>query len=102
MELTDIFSDQPISGIKKRLPLYEYVEQDGEAGGPKILSGRVQVGKRRYPFRNTQIWEEEKVKRISLREHNPPAPERISELMKELEGYRAKEGHKETMVTAGL
>ena len=102
VELKYIFSDQPISGIKKRLPLYEYVEQDGGAGGPKILSGRVQVGKRRYPFRNTQIWEEEKVKRISLREHNPPAPERISELMKELEGYRAKEGHKETMVTAGL
>lgn len=102
VELTDIFSDQPISGIRKRLPLYEYLAQDGGAGGPKILSGRVQVGKRRYPFRNTQIWEEEKVKRISLREHNPPAPERIAELMKELEGYRAKEDHKETMVTAGL
>lgn len=102
VELTDIFSDQPISGIRKRLPLYEYLVQDGGAGGPKILSGRVQVGKRRYPFRNTQIWEEEKVKRISLREHNPPAPERIAELMKELEGYRAKEDHKETMVTAGL
>ena len=102
MELTDIFSDQPIGGIKKRLPLYESMERDGGMGTREILLGKVQAGRRRYPYRNVQIWEEEKVKRISLREHNPSAPERIPELMRDLENYRGRESRKETMITAGL
>ena len=102
MELTDIFSDQPVSEIRKRLPLYEGMEEDNGAYSQKILQGKVQIGKKRFSFRNNQIWEEEKVKRISLREHNPSAPEHIAGLMKDLESYRSREEHADAIITAGL
>lgn len=102
VELTDIFGDQPVSEIKKRLPVYEYMGEDGGLCAQQILQGKVQIGKKRFPFRSNQIWEEEKVKRISLREHNPSAPERIAGLMQDLENYRSKEGHADAVITAGL
>lgn len=101
-ELTDIFSDQPVSEIKKRLPLYEAMEENDGVYAQKILQGKVQIGKKRFPFRNNQIWEEEKVKRISLREHNPSAPEHIAGLMQDLENYRNREEHADAIITAGL
>ena len=38
-------------------------------------------------FREKQKWEETQIKRVSIRGYNPPAPERISELMLDLYNY---------------
>lgn len=101
-ELTDIFSDQPVNEIKKRLPLYEYMERNDGPCAQEILLGKVQIGKKRFSYRSNQIWEEEKVKRISLREHNPSSPERIAELMNDLENYRSGNDQSDAIIMAGL
>ena len=51
----------------------------------EILLGKVK-GKNQK-FREKQKWEETQIKRVSIRGYNPPAPERISELMLDLYNY---------------
>lgn len=55
VELTDIFSDQPVSEIKKRLPLYEHMEKNDGPRVQEILLGRYKSGRSGIPIEVTKF-----------------------------------------------
>lgn len=101
-ELPDRFSNQPANEIKEKMLIYSFREKDNSPSVRKILQGRAQAGGKSYEYRSVQIWEDKEVKRVSLREHNPPAPKHIPELMKGLEEYSVRKDIPDPIIHAGL
>lgn len=115
--LEDIFSLRMSETVSARMDLYNALEQRGKAVRESALLEDILLGTVRaqghskfyhgkfyhaYPFRKSQIWEEESARKISLREHNPPMPERIPDLMMRLDMYRRTEDRMDVMVLAAL
>lgn len=107
IELTDAFGPRMSETVSAGMNFYDSMEQRKEAASDDtfledILLGTVKMQGHSFRFRKNQIWEESNVRRISLREHNPPAPDRISNLMIQLDNYRRKENGADAMVQAAL
>lgn len=102
IKLEDKFSNQPLNEIKGKMALYSSLEKETALGSQKILQGEAKIGKRNFVYRKKQIWEDKEVKRVSLREHNPPSPERVPELMKALMEFAGKKSAVDPVIRAGL
>lgn len=102
IELADIFGFHVKDEISSKLEFYNAMGDNGSFTCMDILMGMVQIQKKAYRFRKHQIWEESSVRRISLREHNPPVPERVIDLMMDLDDYRRKETKADAIVRAAL
>ncbi|MCM1186029.1 MAG: Fic family protein [Lachnoclostridium sp.] len=102
VELSDIFGFRTTNEISGKLEFYGAMGDKDSFTCMDILMGMVEIQKKPYRFRKHQIWEESSVRRISLREHNPPAPERIMDLMMDLDDYRRRETEADMMVRAAL
>lgn len=102
MELADKFSNQPINEIKEKVAFYSSLEKGNGLSSQKILQGAVKMGEEIFTYRKKQIWEDKEVKRVSLREHNPPSPERVPELMKALAGFADSKSSTDPVLRAGL
>lgn len=101
-ELTDVFGSRMSDDISKRVDFYDGMLQKGDAELEDLLLGTVKIQKKNCPFRKTQIWEETNIRRISLREHNPPAPERVLDLMISMDSYRREKHGTDIIVQAAL
>lgn len=101
--LADIFSNQMSEKIWKWLSFYDCMENGNSLTIQNILLGKVQEKNQKFLFRKKQIWEETRIKRGSLGGDNPPAPERISELMLDLYNYKRSEDKKiDIIIKAGF
>lgn len=101
ISLTDIFSIQKSDNKKKYLSFYDCMENGNVPAAGEILLGKVK-GKNQK-FREKQKWEETQIKRVSIRGYNPPASERISELMLDLYNYfRSENGETDVIIKAGF
>lgn len=106
-EPADVFGPHMSGIVSAGMDFYGSMEQRKDAESDDtfledILLGTVKMQGHSFRFRKTQIWEESQIRRISLREHNPPAPERISGLMIQLDNYRRREKGMDAMVEAAL
>lgn len=103
ISLTDIFSCQMPQNIWKYLSFYDCMKNGNESTVKKILLGKVQEKNQKFLFREKQIWEEARVKRVSIRGYNPPAPERVPELMLDLYNYNSSENSEiDVIIKAGF
>lgn len=103
ISLTDIFSCQMPQNIWKYLSFYDCMENGNAPTVKKILFGKVQGKNQKFLFREKQIWEETRVKRVSIRGYNPPAPERVPELMLDLYNYNSSENSEiDVIIKAGF
>lgn len=103
IDLTDIFSIQMSDNMWKYLSFYDCMENGNIPAVKKILLGKVQEKNQRFLFRKNQIWEETPIKKVSIRGYNPPAPERVSELMLDLYNHiRSENSEIDVIIKAGL
>lgn len=107
IELADIFGLRMSETVSAGMDFYDGMEQKKEEASDDtfledILLGTAKMQGHFFRFRKNQIWEESNIRRISLREHNPPAPERIADLMIQLDNYRRRDNGIDAMVQAAL
>ncbi len=102
VQLTDIFSTRLSEDVCRKMDLYEYMEEYKDHICDNILRGKVKLKRQNAVFRKNQIWENEKFKKVSLLEYNPPAPEQVLELMRDLEIYWNKTIKIDPIIKAGL
>lgn len=102
VNLTEIFSNQMTEEISKRKCFYECIEEGEDITSGTILLGKVRVNNQGFLFRKNQIGEEIKIKEVSLREYNPPTPEYVVGLMKELECFTRENNGIDVIIQAGL
>lgn len=103
ISLTDIFSIQKSDNMCKYLSFYDYMENDNVPAVKDILLGKVQEKNQKFLFRESQMWEEKQIKKVSVRDYNPPVPERISELMLDLYNYNRSENSEiDVIIKAGF
>ncbi len=102
IELGDKFSNQLSNEIKSEMTLYDFLDEENSCNSQKILQGGMKIEKHYFVYRKKQIWEDKEVKRVSLREHNPPSPERVPELMKALTGFVERKSAMDPVIRAGL
>lgn len=102
MEMVDKFGNQPLDEIKEKLAFYDSVAKENDLNSRKILQGGVKIGKKTFSYRKKQIWEDKEVKRVSLREHNPPSPENVPGLMRALTEFVGRKSTMDPIIRAGL
>ena len=67
-----------------------------------ILRGKFKIKHQNVTFRRNQIWENSKFKKVSLLEYNPPTPEQVPGLMRNLELYWNEAIRIDPVIKAGL
>lgn len=103
ISLIDVFSTQKSDNMWEYLSFYDCLEDGKVPSVKEILLGKVQEENKKYLFREKQIWEETRVKGVSIGDYNPPAPEQVSELMLDLYHYnRSEKGEIDVIVKAGF
>ncbi|MCM1154328.1 MAG: Fic family protein [Roseburia sp.] len=102
VQLTDVFSLRLTDDVSAKMDLYECLENQQGHICNDIFSGNIKIKHKNAAFRQNQIWENAKFKKVSFSEYNPPTPEKVPELMKELEIYWNEEIKAEPVIKAGL
>ena len=102
VQLTDVFSLRLTDDVSEKMDLYECVEKQKDRICNDIFSGNIKIKHENVAFRQNQIWGNAKFKKVSFLEYNPPKPEKVPELMKELEIYWNEEIKEEPVIKAGL
>lgn len=89
--------------MRKYLSFYDCMENGNIPAVKKILLGKVQEKNQKFSFREKQIWEETQIKKVSIRGYNPPAPERVSELMLDLYNHISSDSSEiDAIIKAGF
>ena len=102
IQLTDVFSIRLSEDICRKKVLYECMEACKDRICDNILRGKIKIKHQNAAFRQNQIWENSKFKKISLLEYNPPTPEQVPGLMKDLETYWNESIKIDPVIKAGL
>lgn len=102
VQLTDVFSLRLTDDVSAKMGLYECLEEQKDRICNDIFSGNIKIKHENVAFRQNQIWGNTKFKKVSFLEYNPPIPEKVPELMKELEIYWNEEIKEEPVIKAGL
>lgn len=102
IQLTDVFSLRLTDDVSEKMDLYECLEKQKDHICNDIFNGNIKIKHENVTFRQNQIWGDAKFKKISFLEYNPPTPEKVPELMKELEIYWNEEIKEEPVIKAGL
>ena len=102
VQLTDVFSLRLTDDVSAKMDLYECLEKQKDRICNDIFSGNIKIKHENVAFRQNQIWGNAKYKKVSFLEYNPPTPEKVPELMKELEMYWNEEIEEEPVIKAGL
>lgn len=102
VQLTDVFSLRLTDDVSARIDLYECLEKQKDRICNEIFSGNIKMKHENIAFRQKQIWGNAKFKKISFLEYNPPIPEKVPELMKELELYWNEETKADPVIKASL
>ncbi|MBD5137046.1 MAG: hypothetical protein HDT39_13995 [Lachnospiraceae bacterium] len=102
VQLTDVFCPSLSEDICRKMVLYECVEEHKDCICDIILQGKIKIKHQSVAFRKNQIWENTKFKKVSLLEYNPPTPEQVSGLMRDLEAYWKETIKIDDIIKSGL
>lgn len=102
VQLTDVFSLRLSENIRKKMVIYEYMEEQKDRICGNILRGKMKINHQNVVLRQNQIWENAKFKKVSLLEYNPPTPKQVPKLMRDLETYWNETVKIDTVIKAGL
>ena len=102
IQLTDVFSIRLSEDIFRKKVLYECLEEHNDRICSNILRGKIKIKHQNAAFRQNQIWENSKIKKVSLLEYNPPTPEQVPGLMRDLELYWNEAIRIDPVIKAGL
>ncbi len=102
IQLADVFSPRLSEDIYRKMSLYESMEEYGDHICSNILKGKMRINHQNVTFRQNQIWENTKFRKVSLLEYNPPTPEQVLGLMQDLEVYWNETIQIDAIIRAGL